>query len=261
MRACFFSLLLGYSLILAGQGDAFTFTSSTEPATNKNFFRLGDKVLTLVRHGDNTEKPYVLLSLHHNESTAIRAARQFVNEKGGVFYELLNNEQRLVAFELMERKVRFDPNRIFTSRGREDNLKLYKSWHKVVQEQVLYFSRFILNELPEDKVIIAVHNNTDGHYNITDYKKGGKLARDAREVFINPEMDADNFYLTTSQDFYDQLKELNFNVILQANKAKDDGSLSVYCGKTNKPYINIETQEGQLEEQLMMLTVAEKILK
>lgn len=261
MRICFFSLLVGYSLLLAAQEDNFTFTSHSEPFTERNFFRLGDRVLTLAKHGYEDDKPYVLLSLHNNEYTAIQSGLDYVTEYGGTFYELVNNQQRNISFVLMDQRYHFDPNRIFTYRGREANLRMFKSWDKRTHDQVLQFAQFILNEIPFRKTIVALHNNTDGEYDLNDYKKGGRYYRETKAVHSNPDMDRDDFFLTTDATIYKRLKELNYNVVLQNNsKVKDDGSLSVYCAKVNRKYINIETQFGHTGVQQEMLDVLEKVL-
>lgn len=260
MRALLLCLVAGFALQCYGQGTSFSFASYTYPTTEKSFFRLGDKVMTLAKHGDESDKPYIMVSLHHNETTSIAEAKDFVVYNGGVFYELLNNNQRNVSFELLDKKVVFDPNRIFTGWGRTENLKLNKSWNKVADKQLLNFARFILNELPESKTIVAVHNNTDGNYSINSYKKGGELEKDAKEVYHNTTMDADDFFLTTSKTLYDKLKQQECNVVLQSNKAKDDGSLSIYCAKAFRDYVNVETQHGHTSELKNMLKILEEVL-
>lgn len=262
MRLCFFSLLVGYSLLLAAQEDNFTFTSNSRPFTERNFFRLGDRVLTLAKHGNDDTKPFILLSLHNNEHTAIQTGMNYVTENGGAFYQLINEGERNVAFVLMDQRYLFDPNRIFTYRGREANLRLFQSLNKRTHDQVLQFAQFILNEIPFRKTIVALHNNTDGEYDLGDYKRGGKYHRETRAVHYNPDMDLDDFFLTTDETVYRRLKDLNYNVVLQNNsKVKDDGSLSVYCAKVNRKYINIETQFGHTGVQQEMLDVLEKVLK
>lgn len=262
MRLCFFSLLVGYSLLVAAQEDNFTFTSNSEPFTERNFFRLGDRVLTLARHGYENEKPFVLLSLHNNEHTAVQTGRNYVAENGGVFYELVNDQQRYISFNLMDQRYLFDPNRIFTYKGREANLKMFRSWDKRTHDEVLRFAQFVLNEMPFRKTIVALHNNTDEEYNLNDYKRGGKMHREAKAVHYNPDMDPDDFFLTTDATIYNRLKELNYNVVLQNNsKVKDDGSLSVYCVKVNRKYVNIETELGHAGVQEEMLEALEKVLE
>jgi hypothetical protein len=262
MRLCFFSLLVGYSLLLAAQEDNFTFTSNSKPFTERNFFRLGNRVLTLAKHGTDDTKPFVLLSLHNNEHTAIQTGMSYVTENGGAFYQLINEGERNVTFVLMDQRYLFDPNRIFTYRGREANLRLFQSLNKRTHDQVLQFAQFILNEIPFRKTIVALHNNTDGEYDLKDYKRGGNYHGETKAVHYNPDMDLDDFFLTTDETVYRRLKDLNYNVVLQNNsKVKDDGSLSVYCAKVNRKYINVETQFGHTGVQQEMLDVLEKVLK
>lgn len=259
---CFFSLLVGYTLLLVAQENKFIYTSNPTPFTERNYFRLGDKVLTLAKHGTGDDKPFVLLSLHNNEYTAIQTGRNHIEQYDGTFYELVNNQERHVDFVLMDQRYRFDPNRIFTFKGRQSNLKMNRSWNKVTHDQVLRFAQFILNEIPFRKTIVALHNNSEEDYGLQEYKSNGAYRKGTKEVHINPDMDEDDFYLTTDAAIFEQLKELNYNAVLQDNhKIKDDGSLSVYCGKVNRKYVNIETQFGHEKVQEEMLDVLEKILK
>jgi len=258
MRFPIFFLLLFFTLSLSGHENS--------PASHKHsgkncFFKLGDKLLSVARHGDEKEAPFILISLHSNETTAINTARSFIEKEGGLFLELLNYDQRLVVFNEAEGKFSFDPNRIFTPAGRIANLKLNKSYNKKVEQQVQQFARFVLAEIPGIKTIIAVHNNTDGNYTINDYKKGNKLERDALLVYQNPALDEDDFFLTTNLSLFKSLKAEKFNVILQdKGKAKDDGSLSIYCARSNRPYVNVETEHGHLEQQQKMLSVLNEII-
>jgi len=58
------------------------------------------------------------------------------------------------------------------------------------------------------------------------------------------------------------IKKQGFNAVLQNSmKATDDGSLSIYYGKKNLVYINIETQKGNLDEQVKMLSAVFNILR
>ena len=258
MRFSPFFILLFFTLSLAGHENLL----APHTHSGKNcFFKLGDKLLSLAKHGDEKEAPYVLISLHSNETTAIDAARIFIEKEGGLFLELLNYDQRLIEFNEAGEKFVFDPNRIFTSVGRIANLKLNKSYNKSVEQQVGQFARFVLAEIPADKTVIAVHNNTEGNYTINDYKKGNKHDKDAELVYQNPLLDEDDFFLTTDMSLFKSLKDKNFNVVLQhKTNAKDDGSLSIYCARSNRSYVNIETEHGHLNEQQKMLSALNEIL-
>jgi hypothetical protein len=75
-------------------------------------------------------------------------------------------------------------------------------------------------------------------------------------------MDADDFIYTTNLSFYKKLKAKEVNVILQDNKKYvNDGSLSVYCGVNDIPYINIEAQKGHFDEQLRLIKEVLSILQ
>ena len=52
------------------------------------------------------------------------------------------------------------------------------------------------------------------------------------------------------------------NVILQDNKGYvNDGSLSVYCGKNEIPYINIETQKGHFDAQMRLMEQVLRVVR
>jgi len=63
-----------------------------------------------------------------------------------------------------------------------------------------------------------------------------------------------NFYLVTKQQDYKRLSLYEFNSILQAGQATDDGSLSIYLANQN--YINVEAGYDQLAAQIKMLNLA-----
>ncbi len=259
MRFFPFIILLFFTLSLAGHDNN---TASHKHAVQNCFFKLGDKLLSIARHGDQQEAPFVLISLHSNETTAIEAAKNFIANGGGLFLELLNYNQRLIQFTESKRKFVFDPNRIFTPAGRIANLKKNRSYNKMVESEVQQFARFVLAEIPSNKTIIAVHNNDEGNYTIRDYKKGNRLAKHAELIFHNPELDEDDFFLTTDVTIFKNLSTKKFNVVLQhKRRANDDGSLSIYCERNSNPYVNVETEHGHLDEQQEMLTALKDILQ
>jgi hypothetical protein len=56
---------------------------------------------------------------------------------------------------------------------------------------------------------------------------------------------------------YNKIRGYRYNVILQNNAtAYDDGSLSIYFGRKNKSYVNVEAEHGKSDEQLKMLMLA-----
>src|SRR5690606_32862496 len=104
-------------------------------------------------------------------------------------------------------------------------------------------------------------NNTDINYSIKSYLPDGDEAKNTKDIYINDEMDPDDFIYTTDQVFFEKLKSKKINVILQDNKNfVNDGSLSVYCGINEILYINIEAQLGHFKEQLRLIEIVMSIL-
>ena len=76
---------------------------------------------------------------------------------------------------------------------------------------------------------------------------------DAEKVNINPSEDPDDFFLVTEISDFEYFKSLKRNVVLQSHDAFDDGSLSIYCERLERPYINIEAQDGHKSIQRSMI--------
>jgi hypothetical protein len=201
-----------------------------------------------------TAQKAVFINLHANETTSIEAAQLYLAEKEGLLLELLHDTTRLVHFWSNGKDVQFDPNRIFTKRGRQSNLKMLNGRFTVAAEKnVGALADKIIRKLKGAKVIIAMHNNTDGQpLSVTSF----------RQKYVNPGMDADDFILTTELKIFNQLKKKKINAVLQTHKTStDDGSLAIYCSKKKIPYINIEAQQGHTEEQLNMLNALTGIIQ
>jgi hypothetical protein len=225
------------------------------PVETTSVFRIGNREITLLKQQYGERDDFVMLNLHDNERTSVNAAEKILEKKGGTIIRILNDSARLISFSLGNRDYSFDPNRIFTHSGARESLQ--KRSNMVTPEAInatRKFADFILNFIPKGNIlVIALHNNDEGRLRIDSYLKGGEFVRDAALASKVETRDADNFYFTTERKLYDKLKE-RYNVVLQDNKkVTDDGSLSVYCGKKNKRYINVEVQHGNEEEQVEML--------
>lgn len=239
-----------------------TFVPSTTNAypLSKSFFRIGDQLITLEKHGTVDTKNYVLVSLHCNEITAISTAYSFAREKGAAFYRLRHQNRLQVTADLHDETVSFDPNRIFTTWGRRVHLKNNKCLNKYAIQRVEQFARFLLAEMPWHRVIVSV-NNTASRVRVTDYTHGD-LEKQVKKIHINRELDALDYFLTADEEIYESLVVQNFNVVLlNRNKVKDNGSLSVYCAKDNQRFVNIETKADHVAEQERMLEAVDAILQ
>jgi hypothetical protein len=213
-----------------------------------------------------TEKPgspYVFVNLHDDESTSVEAVHDVLNRSGGRLVELRHTGKRLVVFKLKEREFHVDPNRIFTRAGARKTLERHATYSDDAVVAVKRFAGDLLNIYRIDRsvAVIALHNNPPGLYSAFSYAAGGKYARDAEDVFIRDGSDPDDFFFVTERAVFDALKQKGYNVVLQDNRqVTDDGSLSVYCGKSNVRYVNVEADHGHRKEQARMLLDLKSIL-
>jgi len=129
-------------------------------------------------------------------------------------------------------------------------------------DEIARLGERILDLIPEKtKCIVALHKNTPAQFSATDYALKNKRSSDSKKVYLNPEKDTDDFFLTTDPYLYESLADKKFNTILQDNKrCAEDGSLSVYCGKKNIRYVNCETEHGKTDQYYDMLTQLTLIL-
>lgn len=208
------------------------------------------------------KKNIIYFNIHDNENTSVKAAKSIFTEIGGKLIEIQAQGKRLISFSSNEKIYKFDPNRIFSENGIKNTLNSYgkhsQSSHTIIQN----FADFIIDSLLVNaETIVTLHNNSNLKYSINSYKKGGKYEKDALNININPNYDPDDFFYVTDSIFFNKLKKKKFNIVLQDNKnVKDDGSLSVDCGKKNIRYINIEAQHGHLQEQISMLKILHNVL-
>lgn len=211
------------------------------------------------------EQPGVqFIHVHENEKTAVEAARKMLEKYGqGCFVTWQSGNDRYVRFQVGNRQYKFDPNRIYTPKGRKETLTANGGYSPEADANVeAVASLFLQNYVDNQRLIVALHNNTDkGGLTINGFKKRGPYARDAKKVFINKQRDEDDFFFTTDPDIYHYIKNKGFNILLQDNeRVADDGSLSVYSANKKIPYLNIEAEHGHLQEQLEMIDVVQEMI-
>jgi hypothetical protein len=268
VRYCSSTLLAICAASLVGQvAWAFPHPGQAAPAD--------DSVTTLVRQirlGETEvavatlEKPgcrFVYINLHDDENTSALAGQDVLKRWGGRLIELRHSGQRDVAFTVRGKDYRVDPNRIFTQAGVRATLEKQSRYSEDAARSVSRFAEELLRiyRIAATDAVIALHNNTQGMYSALSYAAGGSLARDAEDVFIRDGSDPDDFFFVTERVVFDALKRRGYNTVLQDNRrVTDDGSLSVYCGKANVRYINVEAEQGNLKEQTRMLLDLKSIL-
>ena len=237
-------------MAIISSSPSFTPAGQGSITVNKSFFRIGDQLITLEKYGKAVDHPFVFVSLHSDETSYINAGLRMAHSQKAFFIRLVNKQGRNVEADLFDRKLVFDPNSIFTSWGRRIHLKSNDCWSKSADDYVQQFARFVLNEMPGNKTIVMLH---PGKPTLQAYHPGGAMEKMTKEIYVNPAMDAGQFFITADEDIFSQLKESKYNAVLQhAKKMDDDGSLAVFCAKSARPYIYMVANEGE-EEMIAML--------
>jgi hypothetical protein len=223
---------------------------------------LGNRTCKLVTTGNYSKSETTFLSLHDNENTAVEAYKSvqtiIPNSK---LVELNQSEERLVKYEFENKDYLIDPNRIFTKTGIKKTLSnLNKSYSISLESAVAVFADSILNTVQSktsNNYIVAIHNNTNNDFSVLSYKN----SKDAIEIYVASGEDIDDFFIVTNRSDFNYFKSIKRNVVLQSDDAADDGSLSIFCQKRKIPYINIEAQNGHIEQQKKMILEAYLLIK
>jgi hypothetical protein len=239
-----------------------TDSSLYNPVVKSYYFNWGKDSTGIHVSQYGSRNGLVIIHLHDDEISSAEAAKKILALTGGVLIELENNGKRLVSFKKGGKKFQFDPNRIFTAKGRSQTLHyLNRTVTPAAVSSVKAFAAFVLQKIPKSVVtLVAVHNNQNGNYSINTYKPGN--SKDVLKWYKNPKRDPDNFFIVNNNEMFKGIKKREFNAVLQnSTKATDDGSLSIYYGKKKLVYVNIETQKGDLDEQVRMLNVVFNILR
>ena len=239
-----------------------TACSFSQDSINIKKYTIGNDTLALhisITYPHNA--PVVFINLHDDENTSVDAGLDFLSKYGGTLLQLQHTGKRNFAFVMNEQSYSFDPNRIFTNTGLKATLEKQTAYREDAFSEVKHIADSILiNYVNDKKLIIALHNNTEGGLSILSYKRKGYEAKNASRVYVNNLMDANDFILTTDASVFHYVKQRKINVVLQHHKPEDDGSLSVYAAKNKIRYINVEAKHGHLEEQIQMLEVLKDLI-
>lgn len=231
--------------------------------TARRPLRLGETTVDVV----TSERPgskRLYCNLHDDENTAVEAGLVALRRSDGRLVELRHGGPRDLSFRLDGAAFDVDPNRIFTAEGARRTLAKSSRRTPEAERAVERFAGDLLSVYAIERadVVIALHNNTEGHYSALSYEKGGVFASDASAVFIKDGSDPDDFFFVTEEAAFDALRRRGYNVVLQDNRrVTDDGSLSVYCGRAGVRYINVEAQHGHLEQQVGMILALQDVLE
>lgn len=224
------------------------------PATKTIAHTIGNRtvVINVIQYGE--PNGIYCINMHDNEGTAVQGAVPVLEMTGGTLIRVENFRQRVIKFRLNGVLYGFDPNRIYSRIGIGQTLRDNRNYSMKAVLEIEKFAGRLLALIPDTaKCVIALHNNTNDLFSIKSYIPGGIRQKDARAVFYNDMEDVDDIALTTDSLIYKVMADAGYNTILQDNdKAKKDGSLSIYSGEKGLRYINIETEHGKVEQYRIM---------
>jgi len=234
----------------------------TSLKSKQHSFRIGETMVP-VRLQQRGQPAPVMVNVHDDENTSVRAGKTVLRESGGRLIELAHSGHRHVAFQLAGETYRFDPNRIFTDAGTQSTLTRQGKYSEAAQAAVRQFATefietYALNRQP---VIIALHNTDGRGLFINRYQTNRPLNNAAAMVHESTSRSSGDFFYVTDERFFTWLQARDFNVMLQDNATvPDDGSMSVYFARLGIPYLNIEAHNDHLPEQIIMVRAARKML-
>lgn len=236
---------------------------------------------------ENKNNEITFFAPHYNERPGAETTKKLIAEKGGRLVEIESldvngNSLRNLKFNFQNESYSVDPNRIYTPNGRK-----CRNFSPEVDALISNFAAELLKIIipaEHNKYIpvIAVHNNQDVNEKETSeqnqdltansFVRPGAYDSQVQGVYLsNVEPDADNFIFLSTKDFLSFFAEKDFNVVIQKpskqlfseNCQIDDGSLSVYFGQKNVPYINLETdiKYGSFRQRQMLEAVYSLIEK
>src|SRR5688572_571189 len=94
----------------------------------------------------------VFLNVHENESTSVKAAEQYLEDKDGKLLSIHQSGKRFLSFRLKTTTFQFDPNRIFSEKGRVATLKANnKTYLPAAEKKVEEFAGQLLSNIKDAK--------------------------------------------------------------------------------------------------------------
>ena len=216
------------------------------PAINSFYHKLGDRNIQIKTFQYGNANDIVYINVHDDEVTAVMSAKKMLERKEGLLIKIENFKTRNIRFKLGGKYYTFDPNRMFSRVGIIQSLSLFGRVNEAAVDEVDKFAKHVLALIPPNPTcIIALHNNSNGKFSVNSYLPGNIREKDAKNLFVNPDEDPDDIFLTTDSILFLQLADDRYNTVYQDNEnAKRDGSLSIYCGEKGMRYVNCETEHG-----------------
>jgi len=250
-------------------GVVRSFRRRTEPhaaelsAASVKPVRLGRTMVHLLIRGAS-RSPHVLVNVHENERTSVESALHVLRDLDGKLIALKAQGSRNVVFWTGWRPHVFDPNRIFSDGGIEATLRFHASDSEQARRALAGLRLAILAEIEsaEPELVIALHNNGLGHYEIASFLPGAPREPEAACVHADAAADGGDFFLVTRLSAYQSLAGRGYGVVLLRPDAHDDGSMAhAFLHAAAASYVNVEARHGHRDQQCEMLRLALNVVQ
>ncbi|MGV8123536.1 MAG: hypothetical protein AB2L14_27605 [Candidatus Xenobiia bacterium LiM19] len=280
-------------ILLAG---AALFGPRTAQGSGTQEIRLLDNCYNVEASGNTGSPECIFFVPHFNEKIGTEASEEIVRgwNKAAVYVLRPCNAdvenamkrdhipfndpaERYLYFSFNSQWYSIDPNRIYTGRGVEREILLFRDgrWERKaaldssvtvpaqVNQAVQKAGEAILAAAgiakPSPPAVVAVHNNSPTRprdletFSFLWYKEKGPCHHEVEKkdgipcIYEGDPSHWDNLILVNRyEDFQYLRKDGRFNIVLMhtpaPGKEGDDGSLSVYCGQRGIRYVNVEAR-------------------
>ncbi|HRZ43385.1 MAG TPA: hypothetical protein P5228_11860 [Bacteroidales bacterium] len=261
IRPCNVLKCLSLALLISGALKTHGQDSDTIPCNDSVaplIYRipLADTMFTFHWHNPEATE-LMLLVIHDDENTSSEVGYSSMHQYGASLLEKKYNQQYLFRMNFNREEYMFNPNRIFNASGLRNNMLKIGNYSDTARWLIGQVASQVAGAFFQDqKFIVALHNNNDLGFSILSYITDTTLMNLTDSIFINPEIDPDDFFYVTDPEHFRILRNAGFNVVLQScDMSTDDGSLSYWCVRNRIPYVNIEAEHLHHTEQLFMLDV------
>ncbi len=215
-----------------------------QPRFSKTFYRLGDRLLTLEKAGRVNEPRFTIVSWQEGSALLREQAATFAQANEGRFLHLDDTDPAGIEVELLSRKLRVHPDRIFTYEGQRQLLRDQDCWKRSTFFAVQKFSRFLMDEIfTSGRVVLLSPGSTQDR--LQDFEQGGRKASLAKDVHAGKARIGEGFVLTSDESLFHRLKERDLPVVLLSKTSfPDNGSLMKFCLRRNISLVQLVSNDA-----------------
>lgn len=164
-------------------------------------FTLGDSTVSLLVH--RTTKPGLLYyNMHDDESTSVDAAKEIVEENGGILYELVHTGRRYFGFNYDSAYYNIDPNRIYTDAGVWRELRRVALRDSAIQAEAIRTQDTLTLFQQRDSLISAGDSILYVILRNQDYRKGTYAIVEGARLSLRLPLPQLQFNATDTSVFY-----------------------------------------------------------